>query len=122
MKIFDYLYYRTYGMYLKKNESSPWIYATNLVSLIQFLNLLVLFIIVNKFVIITSDLKFFVIILYLLLFGLNYLKYRKRTFTILNSIWNNENIGCRKRNGVLLVFYILTTLILPILYALLCHR
>ena len=55
-------------------------------------------------------------------FGLNYLKYRKRTFTILNSIWNNENIGCRKRNGILLVFYILTTLILPIIYALLCHR
>lgn len=81
MKIFDYLYYRTYGIYLKKNESSPWIYATNLVSLIQFLNLLVLFIIVNKFVIITSDLKFFVIILYLLLFGfglaINYFRFQQ---------------------------------------------
>ncbi len=117
MKIFDYLYYRTYFAYMRKNEATPWIYATNLITLMQFLNLLVVFIIVNKFVSIDNNLKPFIIILFLLLFVVNYHRYKGKTYTKLNDLWNNENKKSRQRNGILIVLYILISILLPIIYS-----
>jgi hypothetical protein len=118
MKFFDYLYYRTYFAYLKKNDSDPWIYATNLVALMQTFNLLAIYTLVQKIQNKQPINKIVFVIIALLLIGLNYYRYQKiKPYNKLCDLWINDDKGTRMKKGILIVLYIILSVLLPVLYS-----
>lgn len=123
MKLFDYLYYRVYFAYLKKNESLPWLYATNLVALMQTLNILLFYYLFEMIFNINFNIKIVIIVLILFLIGVNYFRFQKiKPYNKLSEVWNSESKKSRTKNGVLIVLYIVVTIASPIIFGIFFHN
>ncbi len=123
MKYFDYIYYRVYSTYQKWREPDPWIYASILVALMQFLNLLVIYLIVDELFNTSTNLKPVIVVLIVALIGLNFQRYSKvKSFEKLKDLWKEEQKEIKKKKGWFIVLYIITSVLLPIAYGLIKHN
>lgn len=123
MKYFDYIYYRVYSTYKKWKEPNPWIYASMLVALMQFLNLLVIYLIVDELINTSTNLKPVIIVLIVLLIGLNFQRYNKvKPYEKLKDSWKNEQKELKKKMGWFIVLYIIISVLLPIAYVFIKHN
>jgi hypothetical protein len=112
VKIFDYLYFRAYRFYLKSEKVPPELSAVALVSLMQALHILSIFLFISFLIkqkIIISKLVYVIIFLLILFF--NYKKYiPKNTYNKFKLKWEND-INMIKR-GYLLITYVIFNLLL----------
>ncbi len=123
MKYFDYIYYRVYSTYQKWREPDPWIYASILVALMQFLNLWVIYLIVDELINTSTNLKPVIVVLIVALIGLNFQRYSKvKSFEKLKDLWKEEQKEIKKKKGWFIVLYIITSVLLPIAYGLIKHN
>lgn len=123
MKYFDYIYYRVYNTYQKWREQDPWIYASMLVALMQFLNLLVIYLIVDVLINTSTNLKPVIIVLFVVLIGLNFQRYSKvKPYEKLKGLWKDEQQVLKKKKGWFIVLYIILSVLLPIAYGFIMHN
>jgi hypothetical protein len=123
MRYFDYIYYRVYETYQKWKEPDPWIYASMLVVILQFLNLLLLFLVIEELFNLSANLKPFIIVLMIALIGLNFQRYHKVTiFEKLKVIWKDEQKETKINKGWYIVLYIILSLLIPIAYGIIRHN
>lgn len=123
MKYFDYIYYRVYSTYQRWREPDPWIYASILVALMQFLNLLVIYLIVDELINTSTNLKPVIVVLIVALIGFNFQRYSKvKSFEKLKDLWKEEQKEIKKKKGWFIVLYITTSVLLPIAYGLIKHN
>lgn len=109
LKIYDYLYYRTYKIYLIKwKESMPWLYALGLVSIIQVFNLSILYF---TYAFIYKSYKIdakFGLILTIGIIVINYIRYHSNryNFNSLSEKWAKEDYEKEKSRGKILIVFI----------------
>jgi hypothetical protein len=123
MKYFDYIYYRVYSTYQKWREPDPWIYASILVALMQFLNLLVIYLIVDELINTSINLKPVIVVLIVALIGLNFQRYKNvKPYEKIENFWKDEQKESKKKKGWFIVFYIIISVLLPIAYGFIKHN
>jgi hypothetical protein len=123
MNYFDYIYYRVYSIYQKWREPDPWIYASILVALMQFLNLLVIYLIVDELINTSVNLKPIIIVLIVALIGLNFQRYKNvKPYEKIENFWKDEQKESKKKKGWVIVFYIIISVLLPIAYGFIKHN
>ena len=109
LNIYDYLYYRTYNIYLTKwKESMPWLYALGLVSIVQVSNLFILiFIYEYIFNYDIADAKYGSIFA-IGVIVINYIRYHsnRKNFKSLSKKWDNEGYANKKKRGTILAIFI----------------
>lgn len=123
MKYFDYIYYRVFSTYQKWREPNPWIYASILVALLQFLNLLVIYLITDVLINTTANLKPVIVVLIVVLIGLNFQRYNKvKPYEKMKNLWKDEQKASKKKRGWLIILYIIISVLLPISYGFIKHN
>ena len=94
-----------------------------LVALMQFLNLLVIYLIVDELINTSTNLKPVIIVLIVLLIGLNFQRYNKvKPYEKLKDSWKNEQKELKKKMGWFIVLYIIISVLLPIAYVFIKHN
>jgi hypothetical protein len=126
---YDYIFYRTYSFFQKKNDDISDEKATNLVVTLQC------FFVINIFIIVRLIFDFEINKQYynkwvwglplVILIGIyNHRRYKKKfkkdNYSKFHSLWNDEIEYKKKRNGWLIIAYIIISIIiLPVLYVIL---
>jgi hypothetical protein len=120
--LFDYIFYRVYKFY-QKRDSTPAIYASAVLSLMQFFSLLSILAIVRLFYDFPIPQKYFIIPIILILIGINWFRYeRDFDFKKLEGRWREENCRQRRQKGWLIVVSLITIVLFPILIGVLKHN
>ena len=115
INLFDYIFYRVYKAY-QKRDGTPAIYASGVLSVMQFFSLLSMLAIIRLFIDFPIPQKFFILPIILLLIGINWFRYeRDFDFKKLEAKWGEENSSQRKQRGWLLVVSLITLILFPIL-------
>jgi hypothetical protein len=123
MKYFDYIYYRVFSTYQKWREPDPWIYASILIALLQFLNLLVIYLIVDGLINTSANLKPVIVVLIVVLIGLNFQRYSKvKPYEKMKDLWKDEQKEAKKKRGWFIFLYIIISVLLPIAYGFIKHN
>jgi len=113
--LFDYIFYRVYKAYQKRDDT-PAVYASGVLSVMQFFILLSVLAIIRLVVDFPIPQKYFVIPIIILLIGINWYKYeRDFDFKKLESKWEEENVNQRKWRGWLIVICLIIVVLFPIL-------
>jgi hypothetical protein len=121
-RLFDYIFYRVYRAY-KRRDSNPEIYATNVLALLQFFLLLSAMAIVRFFFDFPNPNKFIVISTLFLLIGINWYQYGFRVDARKFEVeWGEEGENQRKRRGWLIVVSLVGSILLPIVVGVLRHN
>src|SRR5690606_4853360 len=119
MRLFDYIFYRVYKFYQKRDTTTA-IYASGVLSVIQFFLLLSILAIVRLFVDFEIPHRFFVIPIILVILGLNWYKYEKKLdFKKFEIIWSNEQQLKRVRRGWFIVVVLSIVILFPIVIGIL---
>lgn len=117
IKIFDYLFYRTYSFYKKKRDSTPVFMGCSVLTVLIFATLLSLSFII-EILFKTPELKVEKYFIAIILLGMLYLIYRRynksQTVEELASRYKDEKISIKKLRGWLFVFYLILVLLIPI--------
>ena len=119
IELIDYIYYRTYQWYRKKNDSNPDLMGRIVISLSLVLNLFFLIYLLCKLFHIDIDsklvwLKWGFCILFLLLIEILKLRYRKRiSIETLSQKWATERSEERRRRGLLMITYVIGSIVIP---------
>lgn len=126
MKLFDYMYYRTYSWY-EKRDQHPWIYAEGVVSVVQFFFLLNFYILLKELTgwnlsnIVNG--KVVAGVLIILIIVINNIRYKKKIdIKKLKKDYHNEEISNKKRLGFFLVVLIAILILAPMLLGILRHN
>ena len=115
INLFDYIFYRVYKAY-QKRDGTPAIYASAVLSVMQFFSLLSMLAIIRLFIDFPIPQKYFILPIILLLIGINWFRYeRDFDFKKLEAKWGEENSSQRKQRGWLLVVSLITLILFPIL-------
>lgn len=121
-ELFDYVFYRVYRAY-KKRDSNPEIYAANTLSLMQFLVLIDLMFLLQLFFHFDVPSKFLFIPLLLVIIGINWYVYEHNVdLKKFEAKWGGEEINQRKRNGWLILISLILLVLFPILIGVLKHN
>jgi hypothetical protein len=122
MKLFDYIFYRVYRAYRKK-DSSPEMYATNALALLQFFFLLSILAIIRLFFDFPTPDKVYIIPVIVLIFGINWYKYGfNADVKRMDLQWGEEDARQRKRKGWVLVLSLVGFILFPIMIGILKHN
>lgn len=118
--MFTYLYYRIFSIYKYKwNDSTPGIYATCFVSILQFFNfscLLFLFFFIAKTHLNIN--KIYGALLVVCIIGFNHYRFHIHSnFGLLEEKWKKETKQKKTRNGILIIIYIVLSVSLFLLLA-----
>jgi len=120
--IFDYIFYRVFKFY-QNRDGTPQIYASGVVSVIQFFALLSGLAVVRLFVDFPIPTKYFVIPIIVGLIAINWIRYERKTnFDAFDERWGNEDINKGKIKGRLIVILIILVISFPILIGILKHN
>ncbi len=121
-KLFDYVFYRVYKAY-KKKDSTPEIYATNILALMQFFLLLSALAIIRMFFDFTLPNRIFIILIIIFLLGVNWYQYGFRVdVKKFEGQWGEEDNTQRKQRGWLIVVSLISLILFPILIGVLKHN
>lgn len=94
-----------------------------LVALMQFLNLLVIYLIADVLINTSTNLKPVIIVLFVVLIGLNFQRYSKgKPYEKLKDLWKDEQKELKKKMGWFIVLYIILSVLLPIAYGFIMHN
>lgn len=118
--MFAYLYYRIFSTYKYKwNDSIPGVYATCLVSILQFFNFSCLLFLVFFITGTHLDInKLYGALFVAGLIGLNYYRfYIHSNFSLLEEKWKKETNQRKTRNGILIIVYIVFSVLFFLLLA-----
>ena len=123
MKIFDYIFYRVYSFYRDK-DSNPEIYASGIVTLIQFGLLLTLYLIIGLLIdIYQITNKYYVIPIIIGLIAYNWIKYEQTDKSkIFEELWKNEIRNKKNKRGWLILTIVLFSILTPIIIIVLKHN
>jgi len=122
INLFDYIFYRVYKAY-QKRDGTPAIYASGVLSVMQFFSLLSMLAIIRLFIDFPIPHKFFILPIILLLIGINWFRYeRDFDFKKLEVKWGEENSSQRKGRGWLIVVSLISLILFPILIGVLKHN
>ena len=120
--LFDYIFYRVYRAY-KKRDGAPEIYATNVLSLMQFFSVVAVFISFEFFLDFPFPSTGFFVVLILSLIGINWYLYGFRVdVSKFESRWGTEEVDKRKRRGWLVVVSLVALIMFPIVLGILRHN
>jgi len=121
MRLFDYIYYRTFHLYKYKwKDDDPKMYAIGLVSLLQTIHILTLLFFYLYFIDTKIYInKVYVVAFFLLIIALNFYRYRDKgkSFRLLEDKWKGELAIKDKVFGYLIIFYIILSIFLFIVSA-----
>ena len=121
MRLFDYIYYRTYYLYFYKwKDDDPKIYAIGLISLLQFLNILtLLFFYLHLINTKIHIYRIYAVAFFFVIIALNFYRYRDSgyNFRLLENKWKNEISIKRKIFGYLIICYIILSIFISIMSA-----
>jgi hypothetical protein len=126
MTWFDYVYYRVYVAYAKK-DPDPGIYAPTIVTLCQFFN----FLIIDTILQYTANISIFkhlekpiLVIILLTALGLNHRRYGRygQNYPKFHAIWKDEPKDVRHKRGWWVMIYILASVLFPIVYGFIKHN
>ena len=122
INLFDYIFYRVYKAYQKRDDT-PAIYASAVLSVMQFFSLLSILAIIRLFIDFPIPQKYFILPIILLLIGINWFRYeRDFDFKRLEAKWAEENSSQRKQRGWLIVVSLISLILFPILIGVLKHN
>ncbi len=129
LNLYDYIFYRVYSFFQKRNDNISDEKATNLVVTLQCFLIIDLFIIFRLIFDFEINKQYYNKWLWgLLLVGIigiyNHIRYKKKfkknDYSEFHSLWQNEIENKKRRNGMLIIAYIVFSIIvLPALYAIL---
>jgi hypothetical protein len=121
-ELFDYVFFRVYMAY-RKRDSNPEIYAANTLSLMQFLVVIDLMFLLQLFLDFDVPSKFFFIPVLLVIIGINWYVYEHNVDVKKFEVqWGAEDIGQRKRRGWLIMISLILLVVFPILVGVLKHN
>jgi ABC-type Fe3+ transport system permease subunit len=127
MSWFDYVYYRVYVAYQKK-DPDPWMYATSLVTVCPLLNLFIIDTIFEYFTntyIAASLGKPILYVIAATALVLNYRKYgynNQRSYQKFHARWKDEPKKLRRKRGIWVLVYILASVLFPMVYGFIKHN
>jgi len=122
INLFDYIFYRVYKFY-QKRDGTPAIYASAVLSAMQFFLLLSTLALIRLFIDFPIPQKYFVIPIILLIIGINWFRYeRDFDFKKLEVKWGEENSSQRKQRGWLIVVSLISLILFPIMIGVLKHN
>lgn len=126
LRIYDYIFYRVYIFFQKRNGDLSDENATNLVATLQCFLLINLFMIVRLIFDFEINKQYYNKWAWGLLFAIiigvyNHMRYRKRfkrdNYSEFHSWWQDEVESKKSRNGLLIIAYmIFSIIVLPVLY------
>jgi hypothetical protein len=114
---FDYVFYRLSSFYKNNFGHEDYLYAISLLSIIQCTNIMVLislfFILLNE----PNELQPFIMLLLcvIILIILNSIRYNKKKYQLLNTIWGKEKRTIKIIRGFYILLYFGLSLILSAL-------
>lgn len=122
MDIFDYIFYRICKFY-EKRDGTPQIYASGILSVIQFFALLSGLALIRLFVDFPIPQKYFVIPVIVGLIAINWIRYERNfDFSIFEERWKGEDEEKRRTRGWLIVVSMIILISLPITIGVLTHN
>ena len=117
MKVFDYIFFRTFNFFKSRNDFSPETKGSLIVSLIQFFTILSLYVLgqlIFSYPMLTSKWQMLPMALVLGIF--NWYRYEKRLdLDGLQEKWKDENNNQRTMRGILIVIYLTISVAIPVL-------
>jgi hypothetical protein len=117
MRLFDYLFYRTYSFYKRKKDSTPIWMGTLVLSLMlcfTFLTIVTFVSIIGRLHF-NNNLKLFVVIPFIIFPIVIWNKYSKSgVIEELVSCYKDEKIGTRRLKGWLFISYLILVMLIPI--------
>ncbi len=120
--LFDYIFYRVYRAY-KKRDAAPEIYATNVLSLMQFFAVAAVFIALQLFLDFPFPSTGFFAVIILSLLGINWYLYGFRVdVNKFENRWGTEEVDKRKIRGWLVVVSLIALIMFPIVLGILKHN
>lgn len=129
LNLYDYIFYRTYSFFQKKNDDISDEKATNFVVTLQCFLVINIFIIVRLIFDFEINKQYYNKWLWGLPFAIligfyNHRRYKKKfkrdNYSKFHSLWQEEDKCKKKRNGRLIIAYMLFSIvILPVLYVIL---
>lgn len=121
MKVFDYIFYRVYSAYSKKDDT-PWVYASAATSLLQLGFIVFILSLFTLFTDIETLEKKSVLPVILVVLVINWYRYEKKLdISTFEKLWRDEPKPVRKRNGYLIVFGMIFEVIWPFIVGFLRH-
>lgn len=122
INLFDNIFYIVYRFY-QKRDGTPAIYASGVLTLMQFLALIDLMFLSQLFYKFEVPSKFVFIPVLILLIAMNWFKYeRNYDLKNLEARWEKLEAGKRKERGWLLVVSLVSLVLLPIILGVLEHN
>ncbi len=124
IKLFDYLFIRTYIQYQKWREDYPYPFAEGVIVVVQgllVLDVLTLLSIVGLLPKKIEGPKYYALILLLVLYLINHHRYSKKHIELLNS-YDIEKDAHIKRNDIIIVFSICIIIVFPLIIGALRHN
>lgn len=121
-RLFDYIFYRVYKTY-QKRDNNPEIYASGILSVIQFFTLLSFLAIIRMVYDFPIPNKYLILPLIVLLIGINWFRYeRNLNIEELDSRWKEEDPTQTRKKGWLIILYVVVSILFPIMYGILKHN
>lgn len=122
IRFFDYIFYRIYLAY-KQKDDLPGPTASIVISIIQFFTLFSLFALLRLFYDTPLPSKYYVLPLIGGIMIYNWYKYeRNLNIEKFDNQWQDEEKSRKKRNGWLIVLYIILSIMFPITIGILKHN
>jgi hypothetical protein len=119
---FDYIFYRLFKFY-QKRDGTPAIYASGVLSVVQFFILLSGLAAIRLFIDFPIPQKYFIIPIIVILIAINWKKYeRNLDIEKFEEKWKAEDVVKRRRNGWLIVALIVISITFPIAIGVLKHN
>ena len=116
MIIFDYIFYRWYFFY-KKKDVDPDIYASKIVSAYQLLTIINIVLLTTVVLGVSRPSVKYLIGVIVILFILNYLRYERGfDITKLEDRWGNESIEVKRLKAIIIIAYLVITFCIPWVY------
>ena len=124
MKLIDYVFYRIYSFYKQKKDSAPIITSCIILSLTALMPLLCITYITG---VLTKDTlkisKLIMLIVYIAVVAVFWRRYKsKELISRIEERYLSENTIKKKQRGILLLFYIVIIISLPILFGVFKHN
>lgn len=122
MKLFEYIYYRIYALYQKK-DSNPEIYATNGIAVLQLSLLFSLYVLISLFIKLPNINNWLAVTLVVAVIALNWRKFGLHFDNrILEDRWSKESITKKKLRGWAILALIIISIFFPIVIGILRHN
>lgn len=126
MKFFNYTFYRVCDFYKKKKDSSAEFTSSLIVSLIQFfaiIDLLILIRVFWEYPIPAHFSKYWFVPILILIPIINWYKYVKpKKYIAYRKLWKDEHFIKKRKNGWKIIFYLVFSILIPILYGWIRHN